>query len=136
MIDPRLLAHPLVREEAARLARETWEATNPAYPGHVSGPDAAPTFWTASFVHLLADPDRPASRDALVRIGFAADVVDPARCPQCQGSGEYDADYDGDMPIIRKCGHDARYYWRKWDNLRDRPGNLVTAILELSPVTP
>lgn len=68
--DPRLLTHPAIRREAERLAREfdaAW-ASGPHDFGGCGAGRAADVFRA-----LLSDPSRPETRDALVRMGVAAD---------------------------------------------------------------
>jgi len=63
MIDPRLLNHPKVREEAERLAVEAWMVTKPSAPPTIESragtADSSPRWWIKGFCLLLSDPTRP-----------------------------------------------------------------------------
>lgn len=107
-IDPRLLAHPVLRAEAERRAREEWLVARTVY--HESAPDITFNEWDEQVpvwrqsqveirARLLADLSRAESRDWLARQVYAAD---------------------------------PRHIRPEWlFNLRDEPGPLVSEWLDL-----
>jgi hypothetical protein len=76
MINPDLLNHPVVQKEAERLARELWAIQAPLFEADgwntahdPDDEDAVEGFALCIEGHarLLSDPDRPETRDYLVR---------------------------------------------------------------------
>lgn len=80
MIDERLKAHPKVKKEAERRARELWAVQAPLFVAAgfdtVEEPEEAPEGFAITVdaqAMLLADVERPEARDWLVRSGLKAD---------------------------------------------------------------
>jgi hypothetical protein len=143
--DPRLLAHPAVRKEAERLAREwhkircsvirdprTWDA-------EVAGYRLA---HTEMFARLLSDPERAETRDWMCRSGMEADgrwrVFQREWCEyswywvgQAKKShwvGNFGGSDDNKVEATDRMERNRLEYW---NNLRNDPGRLVEEWLEV-----